>query len=185
MAKTNKTDFALLGMLSLEPMSGYDLRKAIQESIGYFWQESYGQIYPALRRLHARRLVTKKKAKQSKGPARYVYGITAKGRSVLGKWLASEPEREPVRVELLLKLVFGTMGEPSDQIRNVAALLAEQRSKLSQFEVIEQEMLSQLDGDPGYAYWRSALSYGQHVTRARIAWCQETLKWLRKTKERS
>ena len=40
MAKTNKTELALLGMLNLEPMSGYDLRHEIEESIGYFWQES-------------------------------------------------------------------------------------------------------------------------------------------------
>jgi DNA-binding PadR family transcriptional regulator len=38
-------------MLSLRPMSGYDIRKTVQESIRFFWSESYGQIYPALKRL--------------------------------------------------------------------------------------------------------------------------------------
>jgi PadR family transcriptional regulator AphA len=32
-------------------MSGYDIRKTVQESIRFFWSESYGQIYPALKRL--------------------------------------------------------------------------------------------------------------------------------------
>ena len=184
MAKTNKTELALLGMLNLEPMSGYDLRHEIKESIGYFWQESYGQIYPALKRLHSRNLITKKKARQSKGPTRYVYRITAKGKAVLKEWLAAEPEPEPVRVELLLKLFFGVMGKPSDQIRHVESLLAEQRHKLALYESFEKELL-QFKKEPGYGYWRSTIRYGQHLSMARIAWCEETLGWLRKQKRDS
>jgi DNA-binding PadR family transcriptional regulator len=180
-AKTNKTEIALLGMLNLEPMSGYDLRHEIKESIGYFWQESYGQIYPTLKRLHARNLVTKKKARQSKGPTRYVYSITAKGQAELKKWLAAEPEPEPVRVELLLKLFFGVMGKSSDQIRQLESLLAEHRRKLALYESFDQELL-QVKNEPSYGYWRSTIRYGQHLSRARIAWCEETLKWLSKKK---
>ena len=44
---------ALLGMLSLGPMSGYEIRQPIEESIGNFWRESFGQIYPTLKRLVA------------------------------------------------------------------------------------------------------------------------------------
>lgn len=178
MAKTNKTDFALLGLLNTEPMSGYDIRSFIQQSIGYFWQESYGQIYPALRRLHGRRLVSKKQAKQSKGPARYVYRITAKGRSALAEWLAAEPEPEPVRIEILLKLFFGATGRPSDQVRQVESLLASQRRGLAQLEVVDREALSREKDDPGQPYWRSTLRYGMHIMRARVAWCEETLEWL-------
>jgi hypothetical protein len=38
--------YALLGMLSLGPGSGYDLKKRIEGSLAHFWSESYGQIYP-------------------------------------------------------------------------------------------------------------------------------------------
>ena len=53
------TPNALLGLLSLGPMSGYDIRQLIPRSIGYFWNESYGQIYPGLKRLAAAGLVEK------------------------------------------------------------------------------------------------------------------------------
>lgn len=180
MAKTNKTDFAVLGLLSLEPMSGYDIRKNVQESIGYFWQEGYGQIYPALRRLHARGFVGKKKAKESKGPTRYVYSITSKGRSVLRQWLKTDPEPEAVRIELLLKLFFGFMGRPADQIRQVESLLAVQRQRWDQFEIVEREVLSPHTDDPNYPYWISTVRYGLHLSRARAEWCEETLKRLKK-----
>ena len=180
MAKTNTTDFALLGILNIEPMSGYDIRTYIRESIGYFWQESYGQIYPALRRLHSRKLVTKRKAKQSKGPVRYVYSITEKGREALTAWLATDPDPETVRIELLLKLFFGAMGRPSDQIRHVESLLARQRRRLARFKAADRELSPHYRDNPGFPYWRLTLCYGQRMARARVAWCEETLRWLRK-----
>ncbi len=65
------TPNALLGLLSLGPMSGYDIRQLISQSIGYFWSESYGQIYPGLKRLAAAGLVEKKTQRQKgkSGPA--------------------------------------------------------------------------------------------------------------------
>jgi len=49
----NKTRFAVLGLLSIRPMSGYDLKQVIESSTRNFWSESYGQIYPVLRELTA------------------------------------------------------------------------------------------------------------------------------------
>jgi PadR family transcriptional regulator, regulatory protein AphA len=57
MVERQGSKYAILGMLSLRPMSGYDTRKTVQESIRFFWSESYGQIYPALKRLEAQKLV--------------------------------------------------------------------------------------------------------------------------------
>ena len=57
--KDKKSKYAILGMLSIEPMSGYDIKKEIEESISNFWTESYGQIYPVLKSLVAEKLVTK------------------------------------------------------------------------------------------------------------------------------
>ncbi len=71
MREIGATPNALLGLLSLEPMSGYDIRQMISRSIGYFWSESYGQIYPGLKRLAAEGLVVKEDGarKGKSGPA--------------------------------------------------------------------------------------------------------------------
>lgn len=175
MAKSNKTEFALLGILNLEPMSGYDIRSFIQKSIDFFWQESFGQIYPALRRLHGRKLVTKKKSRDSRGPARYVYSITAKGKGALARWLAVEPDPEAVRIELLLKLFFGAMGRPADQIAHVESLRVRQRAKLARFDAVERELSQECQGEPVHPYLLSTLRYGQLMAQARLTWCQETL----------
>ncbi len=46
--RTNQTDTAVLGALSVMPMTGYAVRESIRDVLGHFWSESFGQIYPAL-----------------------------------------------------------------------------------------------------------------------------------------
>src|SRR5258708_31701724 len=60
------TPNALLGLLSLGPMSVYDIRQLISQSIGHFWSESYGQIYPGLNRL-ATAVYVERKTERKKG----------------------------------------------------------------------------------------------------------------------
>ena len=73
--RSSSTSEALLGLLTIEPMSGYDLGLVIRDSIGHFWNESYGQIYPNLKRLAAEGLVAAKDgaAKGKAGPAHLLH----------------------------------------------------------------------------------------------------------------
>jgi PadR family transcriptional regulator AphA len=56
-AKETTTMESLLGVLSLRPMSGYEIRQFMERSTSNFWSESFGQIYPALKRMLAEGLV--------------------------------------------------------------------------------------------------------------------------------
>ena len=49
----NKSRFAVLGMLSMGLETGYQMKKHVEENLGHFWSESYGQIYPILGQLRA------------------------------------------------------------------------------------------------------------------------------------
>src|SRR3954453_1167227 len=51
-------EFALLGLLQQSPMHGYELRKELAQVLGGLRSISYGSLYPALKRLHAARLIT-------------------------------------------------------------------------------------------------------------------------------
>ena len=51
MARGRQTELAVLGALSVQPMTGYAVREEIRQVLGHFWSESYGQIYPALAEL--------------------------------------------------------------------------------------------------------------------------------------
>ena len=76
--RTNTSRHAILGVLSLCPMSGYDVKKLIERSIAHFWNESYGQIYPILNRLAAEGFAERRREKQTGKPDRYVYSLIAR-----------------------------------------------------------------------------------------------------------
>src|SRR5260221_14733511 len=102
-ARTRSTPYAVLGMLSLAPMSGYDIRKEAESSIGYFWSESFGQLYPALRELRAQGWIRLRAGRRGGSRERHVYEITEPGREALAARRA-EPRRDPpCRTLLLLK----------------------------------------------------------------------------------
>ncbi len=125
--RSSSSQEVLLGLLTVEPMSGYDLGQSIRASIGFFWNESYGQIYPNLKKLAAAGLVTAKTEKQKGKPDRQVYSITPSGRARLEKWLAVEPQPEVPRNELLLKLFFGTQAGPETVIGYVERMATKQQ----------------------------------------------------------
>ena len=65
----------------------------IPESIGHFWSESYGQIYPGLKRLAADGLVEKKTERQKGRPDRHLYSLTEEGREELAAVAAAASGR--------------------------------------------------------------------------------------------
>ena len=170
----------LLGLLTVEPMSGYDLGQAIRASIGHFWNESYGQIYPNLKRMAAAGLVTAKIEKQKGKPDRQVYSITPSGRAHLEKWLAVEPQPEVPRNELLLKLFFGAQAGPETVIGYVERMAKLEKASLEKFRQVELEQLAHMELYPDVPYWRMAVRFGQLELEAHLRWAEETLTALRK-----
>ena len=108
------TECAVLGLLTRGPMSGYDLKKAIETSVGYFWAPAKSQIYAVLPRLVEDGYATSKKVAQPQRPDKQVYRTTAQGREVFKKWIDDTPTPpEPNRNLLLLKLYFGDLSSPA------------------------------------------------------------------------
>ena len=169
----------LLGLLAIEPMSGYDLGLAIRASIGHFWNESYGQIYPNLKMLAAAGLITSKTEKQKGKPDRHVYSITPKGRMRLEKWLAVEPQAEVPRNELLLKLFFGRQVSPETLIGYVERMAERETAILRKLARVEREEISNLRHYPDAPYWKMAARFGQLELEAHLRWAKETLNTLR------
>ncbi len=175
MSKENKSRYALLGMLSLIPMSGYDLKRSISYSIGNFWNESYPQIYPLLKQLAAEGLTTSQVEKTEGRPERHIYTLTEKGWQELRSWLAEPFEYQVQRNELLLKLFFGSQIRTELSIEHVHRHRAVQVETLLKYEQTEAELKANWAGNPKLPYWLLTLSYGKHVSKALIDWCDEAI----------
>jgi DNA-binding PadR family transcriptional regulator len=177
---------ALLGLLTIEPMSGYDLGQTVRMSIGHFWNESYGQIYPNLKKLAAAGLVNGKTEKQKGKPDRQIYSITKKGRERLAAWLKVEPQPEIPRNELLLKLFFAVQAEPENILGFVERMAHSENAMLQRLNGLEEE-IAKLHRYPDAPYWKMVLRFGQLELEAHQRWAEEALAALHKlnTKQRA
>jgi DNA-binding PadR family transcriptional regulator len=176
----NRTRYAVLGALTLAPMSGYDLKRFADGSVAHFWTESYGQIYPILKQLLAEGLVTATGPTRRASRGRVVYGITDRGRKALRTWLAGPAEHQVGRVEVLLKLFFARNARPADALRLVRAFRAEHVARLAGYDAKAAALRSEHRGHQDLPYWLMTLSYGRRVSAALIAWADETLAALAK-----
>jgi len=117
--------YVVLGMVGLGSRSGYEIKRAVELSIRFFWTISQAQIYPSLRLLERAELVRGRSEPRGRRPRR-VYEITSAGEAALREWLQRE---EPLPFELrdtgMLKLFFADALDP-DAAR---ALLLEVRRR--------------------------------------------------------
>ncbi|MBV8235096.1 MAG: PadR family transcriptional regulator [Acidimicrobiia bacterium] len=99
----NPTAASLLGYLDLGPMTGWDLDRWVQLSIGNFWNVTRSQIYRELRTLTERGYV---EAGASGPRDRVPYAITDAGRAAFKEWIGQAPPPEVIRSRLLLTVFF-------------------------------------------------------------------------------
>jgi DNA-binding PadR family transcriptional regulator len=173
-------------MLSFGPMTGYEMKKYIDNSITHFWNENYGRIYPVLRSLEKEGLVSKKTEMAEGRPMRHVYSLTDRGREALRMWLRLPAERPVWRMELLLKLFFGDQISKENMIQKVESELAFCRHTLGTFQQLEDHIKGEESEKTrgGIHYGLITLRFGQHYYRAVSEWCEETLELLRASSPR-
>lgn len=177
-ATENKTAYAILGLLNHEPLSGYDIRKRIEGSIGLFWDAGYGQIYPALKRLADKGLVEGKAEKSGGRPDKKVYRITEKGRRKLENWLVEPTAKEYVRYEILLKLFFGSLVDTERNIETIREFRARYTELLGTLEEYELNLRRVLPESQDHLYYLSTVRFGLHIYRAYLDWADEALEML-------
>jgi DNA-binding PadR family transcriptional regulator len=114
----------LLGLLSEQSRTGYDLERAMREDLDHVWRAELSQIYPALARLRRAGWVHLKVLGPRRGPRRNLYRVTAAGRRELRRWLA-QPAPSTKKDEILVRVAFLDALAPAERR---AVLLARDRA---------------------------------------------------------
>ncbi|MGH2718909.1 MAG: PadR family transcriptional regulator [Actinomycetota bacterium] len=161
-AAINPTAASLLGFLYWQPMSGGEIERAVEASVGRFWSLTRSQVYRELAALAAAGLV-------KVGPVgprrRQPYKLTAKGKKAFLRWLQEEPGPDLIRSPFLLKFFFGILLPEPTLRRFVEAQQERHRQELGYY----QELLPAIaESDPAPA----------HLVRFAIAYEKSVLKWL-------
>lgn len=158
-------------MLTHGPMSGYRMREEILASVGHFWHESFGQLYPTLTELEAEGLV--RRAKGAGAARSQPFELTGEGREALREWLSSEAESlSPERNELLLQLFFGRHADPGVLLGHLRRHHDRLTEAQGRYRDIERALLA--EDSPDQPYWLITVRHGLAMVDAGLRWNAET-----------
>jgi PadR family transcriptional regulator, regulatory protein AphA len=166
------SSYVILGLIAIcGPLTPYELKKRVDESIGYFWDFPRAQLYVDPERLVRRGLLGEER--ESAGRHRRTYHLTEQGREVLADWMR---EKTPAPVELrdlgLLKLYFGSLTD-AQTLRTMAKNQATMhRQRLQEYEAIVQG-IARL---PDTAFALATLQMGLRYEEASISFWEDISK---------
>ncbi len=172
-----KIDMVILGLLSHEDLTGYDIKKRIDGAISFFWKGSFGNIYPALKNMETQGLITKIETSVG-GREKSIYQITESGRRLLGDWLKAEQVHNELRYETLLKLFFGGAGGRDISIHNIEVFEEQIRKDLIVLKRY-QETLEKATEVEDHLYYLLTTSFGIDTYEAYLRWCAKAKKMLK------
>jgi len=172
MAVEKKIDCVILGLLSHEDLTGYEIKKRMDKSLRYFWGASYGSIYPALGDLVSRGLAVKHDGAEN-ARAKLIYSITDEGREYLKEWLSNPVEKDELRYETLLKLFFGAEGGREQAIAHIDAFEEKIKDELSALQSMAEVLEKFVDSDESHRYYLVTVKFGIKTYRAYLEWCDE------------
>jgi PadR family transcriptional regulator, regulatory protein AphA len=173
-ASLTTTEFAVLTVLTVETqdraLSGYDLLKIVEQSVGYLWKPTKSHLYAVLPRLVERGLATRRTAPGAKGPERQLYRVTRKGDRAARTWLEEPVSSDP---ELFrLKAFYGGLQSREALVAHYRRYAEEQREYLAELASIPADRR-------GHNYFHGfLLSYGIERAQLEIRWAEGAAKEL-------
>ena len=172
-----QTDYVILGLLAEQPLSGYQIKKLVDIRFKFFWSESFGQIFPALKSLSAAGLVAECETEHTDGRAAKKYQITPAGKDALIAWLSQPVEKESLRLEILLKTYFSNYAAPGVMLNHLAAFEQSHAQQLQILGLFQKELERIPDEDENHREVLRVIDFGQKVNRAYLDWCRETREY--------
>jgi len=176
------SQYVILGMLAHVPLTGYQIRRWITHEYSYFWQISFGQIYPTLKRLVQDNLAeSSANTGAADGRGQIVYRITDAGREALAQWLRRKPEVEKLRYEILLKISFGDQTEPAVLLEHLDGFIRRNEAAIAELNEALAMLAQYADREEAnHVYSRLTALCGVYHYTAMRDWALEAKEILQK-----
>jgi len=173
--------YAIMTALLDDEMSGYDLARSFDKSLGFFWHASHQQIYRELRTLSERAWLMHREEHQTGRPDRFLYRLTEEGRAALDAWVV-QPDRmrlQETKDELYIKLY--NLSE--DNRAYLLACLENRRdAMMARLYLYERIRLRHYEDPQNLPLRRKgvylALLSGIRQGQEYLTWCDEALRLL-------
>jgi len=169
---------AILACLTEHPMTGYELAKTFDSSIGFFWKADHQQIYRELSRLRDRGHIQGREVVQSGKPNKLVYTLTSEGRAALRHWAARPSSPSSIKDDLLVRL-YALDSIDIDPLRDdLMARLEHHRDRCARYERILNKRFPQGVAPAADMGKLLLLRMGLRHERNVADWCEEALDML-------
>lgn len=173
---------ALLGLLTYEPMTGYELKQFFDSSVQHFWNAELSQIYPTLKALEENGWVEKDIQVQDGRPNRKIYEITPSGREEFLRWVREPQPPAEMRDAFMIKVFFGTEVPVEDMLVLMRRQMDEHGKVLAFSETVLREKVQEVTHHhftPRHAlFWSLTLEMAMEYRRAYIEWCEKSIHLL-------
>lgn len=173
--KPTSLGYALLGLIHLQPQTGYDLRKIFENTPMGHYSSSPGAIYPALKRLEEHKLIDGEVVDGSTLRPKRVYTATKKGIEELRGWVSLPiTKTDLLHRDEELMLRFALMGSVVDNQVTLRFLDQMQAALAAYIPELEQVLATIPKEDPPHG--RLALRSGIETYKARRRWLKQAVK---------
>lgn len=162
-------EFIILGVLNNRCLTGYDIRKYIEQGIGLFYKASFGSIYPILDSLSKRGLVEYNEEAHGKRMTK-LYKITEIGRIEFISWLDNKECSNTDEFMAVIYFLDQLPRERAEQkinsyINSIDSYLEKLMKKKEHYEEYENA--------DNYYYMMSTLKYGIYTLNNLKKWCSQ------------
>lgn len=174
--------YAILSLLAHDPLTGYELMKLFDGSVGYFWHATHPQIYKELARLESAGEIAHRSVEQRGRPTKKIYSLSDSGRRKLVEWLHIPASGQRVKDEMMLKTFCSGLLDPAealDLIRQHRALHEEKLQRYLELERFLESGLSIANRERLGPYL--TLLRGIRYERDYISWCDDASTLLTRT----
>jgi DNA-binding PadR family transcriptional regulator len=155
---------AILGLLAIRPMTGYDLSRSYRRALQQIWYAPLGQVYPTLRKMNRDGLLRISVKVQRHRPNRKVYSLTADGRKLLVLWLAQPVALPRMHHEFIHKLFLLGNAAPAGRGNWVEAYIKRCDDWARDLRRAEAMLEPSLSGPNAESAWFQLLSL-RHLCR--------------------
>ncbi|QOZ31068.1 PadR family transcriptional regulator [Bradyrhizobium sp. CCBAU 53421] len=166
---------AILACLTERPMTGYELAKTFDASIGFFWKADHQQIYRELSRLRDKGHVQGREVVQSGKPNKLVYTLTAEGRAALKHWAARPSVPPSIKDDLLVRLYALDCVDIEPLRTDLMARLEHHRDRFERYERLLNKRFPDGTAPPADVGKMLSLRLGMRHERMVVEWCEEAL----------
>ena len=180
---------SLLGLLNDRPMTGYDLKRIFDDTIGFFWAAQMSQIYRELNKLEEKGLVKSEVEPQEKRPDRKVYQLTKEGRETFLSWLNRFPNQlsQVSRSRFLMRIFFSSRIKLDELAFQIKRYKKEKEERLRYLNKVEQ-WIKDYSQEEKYKddafYWNLIIKKGYMNVATGIEWADECLQLIEQKKRK-